>query len=143
MKGGKPAYFNKEELKIPSKHWGKVMTGFATRKSDGTTNKSVTKPINMMKCRGTVWDYMCAGDKNPIKRKHPAPFPDKIPYDIIQCFCPVGGLVIDPFMGSGSTAVGAIKLNRKFIGFDLSAEYCEIARQRQEAALKGVSESKI
>jgi len=125
LKGDKPAYFNKEGLKVPSKHGGKIMTGFASRKSDGTTQKSVTKMINPTKCRGTVWDYMMAGDKNPTKRKHPAPFPDKIPYDIIQCFCPENGLVIDPYMGSGSTAVAAVKLNRRFMGFDISQEYID------------------
>jgi DNA modification methylase len=131
LKGDKPAYFNKEGLKVPSKHGGKIMSGFASRKTDGTTQPTVTKMINPTKCRGTVWDYMCAGDKNPIKRRHPAPFPDKIPYDIIQCFCPEGGLVVDPFMGSGSTAVAAIKLNRKFMGFDISEEYIDqIANER-------------
>ena len=130
LKGDKPAYFNKEPLKIPSKHGGKIMSGFATRKSDGTTNHSVRKMINPLKCRGTVWDYLCAGDKDSIKRQHPAPFPDQIPYDLIQCFCPEGGLVIDPFMGSGSTAVTARNLNRNFIGFDISEKYVAIANER-------------
>jgi len=85
-----------------------------------------------MKCRGTVWDYLMAGDKNPLKRKHPAPFPDQIPFDFIQCFCPPGGIVLDPFMGSGSTAVAAKKLRRNYIGFDISREYCDIAEKRVE-----------
>lgn len=130
LKGKKPSYFNKEPLKIPSKHGGKMMTGFATRKSDGTTNPSITKKINKMKCRGTVWDYMMAGDKDSIKREHPAPFPDQLPYDIIQCFCPEDGLVIDPYIGSGSTAVGAIHSKRNFIGFDLYQKYIDIAKKR-------------
>jgi len=131
LKGARPLYFNKEPLKILSKHGGKVMSGFATRKTNGKTNKSITKMINPTKCRGTVWDYMCAGDKNKIKRQHPAPFPDKIPYDLIQCFCPEGGLVIDPYMGSGSTAVAAIKLNKSFMGFDISQNYItEISEKR-------------
>ena len=130
LKGEKPNYFNKEPLKIPSKHGGKVMTGSGARRTNGETQKTVTRPINFTKCRGTVWDYLMAGDKNPLKRKHPAVFPDKIPFDFIQCFCPVGGIVLDPFSGCGSTLVMSKKLNRNFIGFDIIEEYCDLAKER-------------
>jgi len=130
LKGKKPSYFNKEPLKIPSKHAGKVMTGSGNRKTNGQTTKTVRRAINPMKCRGTVWDYLNAGDKDDLKRKHPAVFPDKIPYDFIQCFCPPKGIVLDPFMGSGSSAVAAIQLDRNYIGFDISQEYCDLANER-------------
>lgn len=132
LKGDKPSYFNKDPLKIPSKHGGKIMTGSGARKTNGETQKTVTRPINLMKCRGTIWNYLMAGDKNPLKRKHPAVFPDKIPCDFIQCFCPESGVVLDPFCGSGSTLVMAKKLNRKFIGFDIVNEYCELTKKRLE-----------
>ena len=106
------------------------MTGSGNRRTSGETTKTVTRPINLMKCRGTVWDYMMAGDKNPLKRKHPAVFPDKIPFDFIQCFCPPGGVVLDPFLGCGSTAVTAKGLGRNYIGIDISAEYCALAEER-------------
>jgi site-specific DNA-methyltransferase (adenine-specific) len=130
LKGEKPAYFNKEPLKVPSKHGGKVMTGSGARKTNGETQKTVTRPINLLKCRGTIWDYLMAGDKNPLKRKHPAVFPDKIPHDFIQCFCPENGIVVDPFCGSGSSLVMAKKLGRHFIGFDIVSEYCDLAKER-------------
>ena len=130
LKGSKPQYFDKEGLLVPSKHGGKVMTGSGSRRTDGTTNPRVTRPINMMKCRGTVWNYLMAGDKNPLKRQHPEPFPDQIPYDFVQCFCPPNGIVLDPFMGSGSTAVAAKRLKRNFIGFEISQEYCDVAKAR-------------
>jgi site-specific DNA-methyltransferase (adenine-specific) len=130
LKGERPHYFNKEPLKIPCKHAGKVMTGSGSRRTDGKTNPTVTRTINSTKCRGTIWDYLMAGDKDPIKRKHPAPFPDKIPIDIIQCFCPPEGTVVDPFMGCGSTAVAAKKFKRNFIGFEISKEYCNLAYAR-------------
>lgn len=130
LKGKKPAYFNKEPLKIPSKHGGKTMTGSGNRKTNGELTETVRREINPMKCRGTVWDYMMAGDKNPLKRKHPAVFPDQIPIDIITCFCPEQGIVLDPFMGSGSTAVAAAKLGRHFVGFDICEEYVDLAYQR-------------
>lgn len=132
LKGKKPQFFNKEPLKIPSIHGGKVMSGSGNRRTDGTTTATVRREINPMKCRGTVWDYLMAGDKNPLKRRHPAVFPDKIPYDFIQCFCPENGIVLDPFVGSGSTAVMAKVLGRHYIGIDISSEYCDLSRERIE-----------
>ena len=130
IKGERPSYFNKEPLKIPSKHGGKVMTGSGNRRTDGKTTSTVTRAINAMKCRGTIWEYLNAGDKDKLKRKHPAVFPDKIPHDFIQCFCPSNGIVLDPFIGCGSTAIAAKKLGRNYIGIDISKEYCDLAEER-------------
>ena len=130
LKGERPQYFDKEPLKIPSKHGGKTMTGCATRLTNGKTLKSKKVKISEKKCRGTLWDYTTCGDGPKIKHLHPATFPDKIPYDFIQCFCPSNGIILDPFMGSGTTAVAAKKLKRNYIGFDISNEYCKIARER-------------
>ena len=143
LKGHKPAYFNKEPLKVPSKHGGKVMKGSGNRRTNGETTDTVRRKINPTKCRGTVWNYLMAGDKNPLKRKHPAPFPDRIPFDLIRCFCARGGVVLDPFVGCGSTAVMAKVLNRHYVGFDISEEYCELANERlrvdaAQPLLKGV-----
>ena len=106
------------------------MTGSGARKTNGETQATVTRPINLMKCRGTIWNYLMAGDKNPLKRKHPAVFPDAIPKDFIECFCPPEGIVLDPFAGSGSTLVMSKKLGRNFIGFDIADEYCKLANER-------------
>jgi len=133
LKGDRPQYFNKESLKIPSKHGGKIMTGSGNRRTDGSTTKTVTRTINPTKCRGTVWNYLMAGDKDTLKRQHPAVFPDKIPYDFIQCFCPPGGVVLDPFGGCGSTAVAAKQLKRNFIIIDIAKEYCNLAKKRLES----------
>lgn len=130
LKGKKPQYFDKEPVKIPSKHGGKVMTGSGSRRTDGTTGPLVTRPINLMKCPGTIWNYLMAGDKNPLKRQHPAVFPDKIPEDFIRVFCPKGGIVLDPFAGCGSTLIMAKKHNRRYIGFDIVQEYCELTKRR-------------
>lgn len=130
LKGEKPQYFNKEPLKIPSKHAGKTMTGAATRLTNGQTLNSRKIHIKPTKCRGTIWNYLTAGDGTRLKHKHPATFPDKIPYDFIQCFCPPDGVVLDIFMGSGTTALAAVSLNRNFLGFDISEEYVNLSKKR-------------
>ena len=130
LKGGKPSYFDKSGLMVKSKHGGKTMTGGGTRLTSGKRINTKPITINEMKCRGTVWEYLTCGDGSRLKHRHPATFPDKLPEDVIRCFCPVGGTVLDPFCGSGTTLVAAHKLGRKFIGVDVSADYCEIARAR-------------
>ena len=130
LKGKRPSYFNKEHLKIPSKHAGKVVRGAANRLKDGTTLRSAYMKINDMKCRGTVWEYLTAGDGSKLKHKHPATFPNMLPIDFIQCFCPDDGIVLDPMCGSGTTLVAAKNLNRKYIGIDISNDYCDIAKER-------------
>lgn len=49
--------------------------------------------------------------------------------------CPEGGTVLDPFMGSGSTAIAAVRTGRHFVGFEVSEEYCRLANERVAAEL--------
>lgn len=130
IKGGKPRYFNKEPVKIPSKHAGKSMNGGANRNKDGRTVDSRKMIINATKCPGTIWNYANGGDKVALKRRHPATYPDKIPHDFIQVFTQPGDVVLDPMVGSGSTAITAHLLGRKYIGIDISREYCDLAEER-------------
>ncbi len=62
--------------------------------------------------------------------KHPAIYPVEVVEEFVHLLTPAGALVLDPFMGSGSTAVACKKLGRYYIGYDINAEYCEDARQR-------------
>jgi site-specific DNA-methyltransferase (adenine-specific) len=61
---------------------------------------------------------------------HPAPFPVELPKRLIQLYTFADEIVLDPFMGSGSTALAALETGRHFVGYDLSPEYVELARQR-------------
>lgn len=61
---------------------------------------------------------------------HPAQFPKQLAEQIISVFSPVDGVVLDPFVGSGTTAVAAKGLGRSYIGMELSEEYCKIAETR-------------
>lgn len=66
------------------------------------------------------------------KKAHKRAFPVEMVQDLLACF-PDAKTVLDPFMGSGTTAVGCIRAGRDFIGFELSEEYCDIAKKRIES----------
>ena len=64
------------------------------------------------------------------QKKHPAPFPEQLVRNCIQLSTEEGDLVVDPFMGSGTTAVVSQNLNRKWIGFDIDEKYVKITNDR-------------
>lgn len=70
----------------------------------------------------------------PGYRGHFAPFPESLCERPIRASSPRGGVVVDPFIGSGTTALVARRLGRRYLGIDLSAEYVELARKRLEAS---------
>lgn len=76
--------------------------------------------------RKNIWEYGVGGGKTG----HPAVFPEQLAKDHIISWSNEGDLVLDPFMGSGTTAKMALETNRNFIGFEISKEYCEIAEKR-------------
>jgi len=138
LKGDRPAFFNKQPLKVPCKHPGVSWGKSTKRMTDGTT-KRVSKEIvtGTHKCRGTIWEYNTCGDGSKLKKQHPATYPNRLAYDLVQCFCPIDGVVIDPYVGSGTTCVAAKSLGRNYIGIDISKEYCEITEKRlNEETLK-------
>ena len=129
LKGSRPAYFNKEPLKVPAIHAGLVHLGGRARQANGEkvpcrgrVKEAATK------CRGTIWT--CHRDGGSLKHQHPATFPDSLPRSLIECFCPPEGLVLDPFVGSGTTLVAAERLGRQSLGIEISEEYCALARER-------------
>ena len=63
---------------------------------------------------------------------HPAPFPVELPERLIELYTFADDLVLDPFMGSGSTLVAAARTGRRYVGYDLDAGYVELARARVE-----------
>ncbi|MEO6124744.1 MAG: site-specific DNA-methyltransferase [Ilumatobacteraceae bacterium] len=71
---------------------------------------------------------------------HPAPFPVELPEHLIQLYTFEDDLVLDPFMGSGSSLVAAARLGRRFVGYDLDGDYVQIARDRVGAAVAGASD---
>lgn len=71
----------------------------------------------------------------PFKGSHFATFPEDLIVDMIKAGCPEDGIVLDPFMGAGTTALVARKLNRNFIGTELNPEYVKIANTRLKKEL--------
>ena len=76
--------------------------------------------------RRTVWSIATT----PYKGAHFATFPQKLIEPCILAGCPEGGLVLDPFCGSGTTGVVALRHGRRFVGIELNAEYVEMAHRR-------------
>lgn len=137
FKGKRPKSFDKEPLKIPAKHAGAKWHG-TQRMTDGSLTTIEAKVQADTKCRGTIWKYSTSnteGDK--IKMEHPATMPEDLAKDLILCFSEKGDIVLDPCMGSGTTAVQASIAKRNFIGVDLSDKYCNIAERRLERLAEG------
>jgi DNA modification methylase len=70
-----------------------------------------------------------------IEAGHPAVYPVAFASELILAYSDIGGLICDPFMGSGTTGVGAVKLGRKFIGIEIEPKYFDIACKRISDAL--------
>ncbi|MBU2639003.1 MAG: site-specific DNA-methyltransferase [Nanoarchaeota archaeon] len=75
----------------------------------------------------SIWPFSATSAR---KIGHPAPFPEELPRRIIQLYTFEEDIVLDPFMGSGQTALAALKAKRHFIGYDISEEYCKLAEKR-------------
>jgi DNA modification methylase len=71
----------------------------------------------------------------PFSEAHFATFPEDLIVDCIKAGCPENGIILDPFMGAGTTALVASKLNRNFIGIELNPEYVKIAEKRLQNEL--------
>jgi len=77
-----------------------------------------------------VWSVTRIHAQDPERERHPTQKPLKIIERIIKASSPKQGIVLDPFMGTGTTAVACIKLNRNYIGFEINTEYCKIIEKR-------------
>ena len=84
--------------------------------------------------RGEMANVLRLGRGKKISEIHGAIFPEELPLKLIQAFSNEGDLIYDPFMGSGTTALAAIKSNRNWIGSEISEEYCSIIEQRVKTA---------
>ncbi|WP_077603634.1 DNA-methyltransferase [Oceanobacillus sojae] len=113
---------------VPVKSSGQK-TRVQQRLPDGSFRKDRVIRRGDWQARGAIWEYV-TGVEDKIAYNHPAIFPEKLAEDHIVSWSNPGDIVLDPFVGSGTTAKMAYKLDRKYIGIDISEEYCGIARSR-------------
>lgn len=97
------------------------------RRSDELTVGHNTHAVADTKIKGNVW-YFQTGGSSPYQ--HPAKFPLQLATDHVTSWSNPGDVVLDPFLGSGTTAEAALTLDRKFIGIEISDEYMQIATKR-------------
>lgn len=105
----------------------------AARRAAGLPHRSTISRDDFMAATLDVWDI-------PAERAHrvghPAPFPVELPRRLIELYTFADDLVVDPFMGSGTTGVAALGCGRRFAGWDLDPTYVALARQRLEPLLQ-------
>lgn len=75
----------------------------------------------------SVWTFPA---EPATKVGHPAPFPVELPYRLIQLYTFEGEIVLDPFMGSGQTAIASLKSKRKYVGYEINEDYVKLAEKR-------------
>lgn len=121
---GKPKTFN--AITVPCKCAGKVYN--STCKNMGGESGRTHKifDINFEKVKSNVWEIAVAKNKTG----HPAVFPEQLAYDHILSWSNEGDTVLDPFCGSGTSGIAAVKLNRNFIGIEKVSDYCELSKNR-------------
>ena len=91
----------------------------------------MAKPVKEEKIKGNIWEYVVgklAVDQEA--KRHPAPFPYALAKEHILSWTNRGDIVLDPMCGSGTSIVAASDLGRRFIGIDISDEYCQLANER-------------
>lgn len=96
------------------------------KREKGIKENTITK-IQFMEWTKSIWTMNAESAR---RIGHPAPFPEELPFRLIQLYSFKDDVILDPFMGSGTTAVSAIKSERKFVGYDISQEYINLAERR-------------
>lgn len=124
VKGTKAKTFN--PIMISCKCAGQKYDSTAKKMGGEDGRRHISYNVNAEKVKGNVWD--CAVAQN--KTGHPAVYPQRLIEDHISSWSNAGDLVLDPFMGSGTTALASVKLGRHFLGFDISQDYTDMANRR-------------
>jgi len=131
--------FSKGEVKthnpimIDCLHAGLQLNGttYKNYSKDDQKRGKLANPVKNQKIKGNIWDYVVGKKQEDQEAKgHPAPFPCQLAADHILSWSNDGDIVLDPMCGSGTTLKMAYLLNRKYIGIDISDEYCNLAKKR-------------
>ena len=98
-----------------------------TRAREGSPHVSTIDADEFMESVMDLWEIR---PESASRVGHPAPFPVALPQRLIDLYTYRGDMVLDPFMGSGTTAVAAVRTGRHYVGFDTDESYVELARKR-------------
>ena len=99
--------------------------GMFTRRN--LDRKSTISKGEFLEFTKSIWTFSA---EPATKVGHPAPFPVELPYRLIQLYTFEGEVVLDPFVGSGQTAIAVIKTKRHYVGYDINPEYVKLAERR-------------
>ena len=136
--------WNKAASASPSTAWGswKSATNPTLRDvheyilifSKGAFKRHASRPVRstiskeeFLEYTKSVWTFPT---EPASKIGHPAPFPVELPYRLIQLYSFKDDVILDPFMGSGQTAIAALKAGRHFVGYEINSEYVSLANTR-------------
>lgn len=126
---GAQTVFNLDEVRVPQKYPGK--------RSYKGPNRGQLSGNPMGKNPSDVWDIPNVKAKHIEKTEHPCQFPVAIPQRLIRALTNKNGLVLDPFMGSGTTGVAALIEGRRFAGSEIQKSYFDICVERIKDAADG------
>jgi adenine-specific DNA-methyltransferase len=122
-------FFDLDSVRVPQKYPGK-------RHYKGPAKGELSgNPLG--KNPGDVWDIPNVKGNHIEKAGHPCQFPVGLVQRLVRALCPPGGIVLDPYMGSGSSGIAAVVEARRFAGAELDKKYFTIASKRVKAAIKG------
>lgn len=97
------------------------------RSEGGHPNVATIRADDFLELTTDLWEMPA---ESATRVGHPAPFPVELPQRLIELFTYAGDLVLDPFMGAGSTALATVRTGRHYVGFDTDPEYVALARER-------------
>ena len=128
---GKPKTFN--PIMVEKKYIESRPNKMYNKDKSGMQIQHQYSSLSNLKIKNNIWKYNVGlyhstNDKEAFK--HPAIFPEQLAEDHIISWSNENDIVLDPFMGSGTVAKMALINNRKFIGFEISEEYCKLAKER-------------
>lgn len=120
-------------IMVPCLHAGLELKGttYKNFSVDAQKRGKMAKPVKEEKIKGNIWEYVVgklAVDQEA--KRHPAPFPYALAKEHILSWTNRGDIVLDPMCGSGTSIFAASDLGRRFIGIDISDEYCQLANER-------------
>jgi site-specific DNA-methyltransferase (adenine-specific) len=118
-----------ERVVVASKgRFDRALTSKQRRALELPAESSVSKD-EFVEATTDVWEIPAESAR---RVGHPAPFPVELPQRLIELYTYLDDLVLDPFMGSGSTAVAAVRTSRRYVGYDTDSSYVRIAERRAE-----------